>query len=140
VNAIKRVLYAVLPATALAACTVGPNYRPASPAALGVPASYSVATLIYSGRRLIAPERTRRQGIGNNMTRAGFCHSQGEVKMADDKSKRGGPDRRRVAGDEGYEVNYFARKHGITKQQAEDLIKKVGNNREKLNAAAARLK
>ena len=39
--------------------------------------------------------------------------------MADDKSKRGGPDRRRVAGDEGYEVNYFARKHGISTQQAE---------------------
>jgi hypothetical protein len=60
--------------------------------------------------------------------------------MADDKSKRGGADRRRVAAGEGYEVNYFARKHGITKQQAEDLIKKVGNDREKLNAAAAKLK
>lgn len=60
--------------------------------------------------------------------------------MADNKSKRGGADRRRVAVGEGYEVNYFARKHGITKQQAEDLIKKVGNDREKLNAAAAKLK
>ncbi|KXU32385.1 hypothetical protein A0J57_11580 [Sphingobium sp. 22B] len=60
--------------------------------------------------------------------------------MADNKSKRGGADRRRVAAGEGYEVNYFARKHGITKQQAEDLIKKVGNDREKLNAAAAKLK
>ena len=60
--------------------------------------------------------------------------------MADDKSKRGGADRRRVAAGEGYEVNYFARKHGITKQEAEDLIKKVGNDREKLNAAAAKLK
>lgn len=60
--------------------------------------------------------------------------------MADNKSKRGGADRRRVAAGEGYEVNYFARKHGITKQQAEDLIKKVGNDREQLNAAAAKLK
>lgn len=60
--------------------------------------------------------------------------------MADNKAKRGGADRRRVAGGEGYEVNYFARKHGITKPQAEDLIKKVGNDREKLNAAAAKLK
>lgn len=60
--------------------------------------------------------------------------------MSDDKSKRGGADRRRVAAGEGYEVNYFARKRGITKQQAEDLIKKVGNDREKLNAAAAKLK
>ncbi|WCM26755.1 hypothetical protein NDN01_22600 [Sphingomonas sp. QA11] len=38
--------------------------------------------------------------------------------MADNKSKRGVADRRQVA-DEGYEVNYFARKHGITKDQAE---------------------
>jgi hypothetical protein len=60
--------------------------------------------------------------------------------MVDDKSKRGGSDRKRFAGGEGYEVNYFAKKHDITKQQAEDLIKKVGNDREKLNAAAAKLK
>lgn len=59
--------------------------------------------------------------------------------MADDRSKRGGGDRSRVAGGEGYEVNYFARKHGISKSQAEDLIKRVGNDREKLNAAAEKL-
>lgn len=60
--------------------------------------------------------------------------------MADNKSKRGGSDRRHVAGGEGYEVNYFARKHGISKDQAQDLIKRVGNDREKLNAAAGKLK
>ena len=60
--------------------------------------------------------------------------------MADDKKKRGGADRARVAAGEGYEVSYFARKHGITKEQAEELIKKVGNSREKLNEAAAKLK
>ena len=60
--------------------------------------------------------------------------------MADNKSKRGGADRRRVAGGEGYEVSYFARKHRITKEQAEKLINRVGNNREKLNAAAEKLK
>jgi hypothetical protein len=59
--------------------------------------------------------------------------------MADDKSKRGAGDRARVAAGEGYEVNYFARKHGITKQQAEDLNKKWGNSRDKLNDAAAKL-
>ena len=59
--------------------------------------------------------------------------------MADNKSKRGGTDRRRVAGGEGYEVNYFARKHGISKDQAQKLIDRVGNDREKLNAAATRL-
>ncbi|CAA0129206.1 DUF3606 domain-containing protein [Bradyrhizobium sp. INPA01-394B] len=60
--------------------------------------------------------------------------------MADDKSKRGNADRRRVAGGEGYEVSYFAKKHGITKDQAEGLIKRIGNDRNKLNAAAEKLK
>lgn len=60
--------------------------------------------------------------------------------MADSKSKRGAADRRQVASGEGYEVNYFARKHGITKDQAQDLIKRVGNERDKLNAAAQKLK
>lgn len=59
--------------------------------------------------------------------------------MADNKSKRGAADRRQIAGGEGYEVNYFARKHGISKDQAQDLIKRVGSDREKLNAAAAKL-
>ena len=60
--------------------------------------------------------------------------------MTDNKRKRGAPDRRRVAGNEGYEVNYFARKHDITAEQARGLIEKIGGNREKLNAAAAKLK
>jgi hypothetical protein len=62
------------------------------------------------------------------------------MQMADDKSKRGNADRRRVAGGEGYEVSYFAKKHGITKDQAEGLIKRIGNDRNKLNAAAEKLK
>ena len=61
--------------------------------------------------------------------------------MADTKSNRGGSsDRRRVAGGQGYEVRYFARKHGISQQEARDLIKRIGNDREKLNEAAAKLK
>jgi len=60
--------------------------------------------------------------------------------MADDKSKKGGADRRQVAAGEGYEVSYFARKHKISRDEAEALIKRVGNDREKLNAAASKLK
>jgi hypothetical protein len=60
--------------------------------------------------------------------------------MADDKSKRGADDRARVAGGEDYEVSYFARKHDLTTQEAADLISKVGNSREKLDEAAAKLK
>ena len=49
--------------------------------------------------------------------------------MADDRRKRGGQDRGRVAKGEGYEVNYFARKHGITAAQARSLIDRIGNSR-----------
>jgi hypothetical protein len=59
--------------------------------------------------------------------------------MADDLSNRGAPDRGRVAGDEGYEVDYFARKHGISADQARELIRKHGNNRAVLDAEAAKL-
>jgi hypothetical protein len=48
-------------------------------------------------------------------------------------------DRRKVAAGQGYEVNYFATKHDISRQQARDLIERIGNDRRKLNAAAARL-
>ena len=60
--------------------------------------------------------------------------------MADDKSKRGEADRREVAAGEGYEVSYFARKHGISTEQAQKLIAEVGNDRAKLDAAAERVK
>ena len=64
---------------------------------------------------------------------------QGDGDMADHKSKRGRGDRARVAAGEGYEVAYFAQKHGITTAQARDLIAKIGNDRAKLDAAAAKL-
>lgn len=60
--------------------------------------------------------------------------------MADDKTKRGAGDRRQVAAGEGYEVSYFARKHGIDRAAAEALIQRVGNDRDALNAAAEKLK
>lgn len=41
---------------------------------------------------------------------------------------------------QGYEVTRFARKHGISRQQARELIKKIGNDRAKLNQAADELK
>jgi Protein of unknown function (DUF3606) len=59
--------------------------------------------------------------------------------MADDRRKRGSADRSRVSGSEPYEVAYFAKKHGITQAQARALIKKHGNSRKTLDAAAKRL-
>jgi hypothetical protein len=63
-----------------------------------------------------------------------------EAVMADSKKSRGKSDRSKVAKGQGYEVAYFARKHGITAEQTRKLIDRVGNNRDKLNKAAAKLK
>jgi hypothetical protein len=60
--------------------------------------------------------------------------------MPDDKSKRSSQDRIRLAGGEGYEVDYFARKHGITHEQAQSLINQHGNDGKKLDAEAAKLR
>lgn len=60
--------------------------------------------------------------------------------MSDDKTNKGQQDRSRVSGEEGYEVRYFAKKHGITVDQAEQLIKEHGNRRSVLDAAAEKLK
>lgn len=60
--------------------------------------------------------------------------------MVDDKSRRDARDRSRVAADEDYEVEYFAKENGITKAQAIELIKGHGNDRATLTAAAAKLK
>lgn len=56
--------------------------------------------------------------------------------MADSNSNRGGRDRGRVAAGQGYELGHFARKHGISRDEARSLIERIGNDRAKLNAAA----
>lgn len=60
--------------------------------------------------------------------------------MADDKTKRGAQDRSRAAAGQDYELEYFAKKHGISTEQARTLIKQHGNDRAKLDEAAKRLK
>lgn len=57
--------------------------------------------------------------------------------MTDNTTKRGARDRAEVAGGETYEVDYFARKHGISRDEAQALIDRVGNDRVKLDAAVA---
>ena len=61
--------------------------------------------------------------------------------MAEDRSTRGrNQDRSRVAGEQEYEVEYFARKRGLTAEQARQLIKEHGNSREVLDREAEKLK
>jgi hypothetical protein len=60
--------------------------------------------------------------------------------MADDRANRGEPDRSKVSGSEDYELDYLARQYGMTRQQARDLVKRVGNSRAKLDEAAKQMK
>lgn len=60
--------------------------------------------------------------------------------MADDPRKEDNRDRSRVSGSEDYEVRYFAEQNGISTEQARDLIRRFGNDRETLNREAQKLK
>lgn len=57
--------------------------------------------------------------------------------MAKRKKWRSGL-RRRMS-DSPYNVDYFAQKHDISLEQARELIRKIGHDRDKLNEAAAKL-
>lgn len=60
--------------------------------------------------------------------------------MSDDKSHIGEPDRSRVAGGEDYEVQYLAKKHGLSAEQARELIARHGNDRDTLDREAEKLR
>jgi hypothetical protein len=62
------------------------------------------------------------------------------MTMADDKTKQDGRDRSRIAGGQTYEVEHFARHHGISIEQAQRLIDEFGNDRQALYREVARLK
>lgn len=59
--------------------------------------------------------------------------------MADDKSQVGEPDRRQVARGERYEVQDFASRHGISAEEARELIARFGNDRATLDREAAKI-
>jgi hypothetical protein len=55
--------------------------------------------------------------------------------MADDKNIRDGRDRSRVAGNEPYELQHIAEKHGVSTEEVKKIIERVGNSREKIEEA-----
>ena len=57
--------------------------------------------------------------------------------MAKRKKRKSGIQRRQL--DELYNVDYFARKHDISSEQAHELMRKIGRDRDQLNEAAAKL-
>jgi hypothetical protein len=66
--------------------------------------------------------------------------NSGGENMTDDKSKQGARDRSRVSGSEDYEVEYFAKKHGLTAEKAREIIKQAGGNRAKADEIAGNQK
>ena len=59
--------------------------------------------------------------------------------MSDDE-KLQERDRAMPAGEQDYEVVRFAERHGISLEQAQELIRRLGNSRAALNAAVEMLK
>ncbi len=57
--------------------------------------------------------------------------------MADDKTKRAPQDAKLISLDEDYEVAYWSRKYGVTKQRLADAIKAVGNSAERVGEGIA---
>lgn len=54
--------------------------------------------------------------------------------MADDKSKSGGQDRTRISLSQDYEVQDWAKKFGVTKDELIAAVKKVGNDAKAVEA------
>ena len=48
--------------------------------------------------------------------------------MADDKTKRGEPDRSRISLTEDYEVRYWTKKFGVSAERLKQAVKAVGNS------------
>lgn len=47
--------------------------------------------------------------------------------MADDKSKRGGEDRERIAMSQDHEVRYWTKKFGVSEDELRQAVDKVGD-------------
>lgn len=52
--------------------------------------------------------------------------------MPDDKTKRGGQDRSRINLNEGYEVQYWTKALGVSRDRLEELVRQHGDSAEKI--------
>jgi hypothetical protein len=58
--------------------------------------------------------------------------TQPEIPMADDKTKRAPEDAILISLEEDYEVEYWTRKYGVTRQRLADAVKSVGDSAKKV--------
>lgn len=134
-------------------------------AAIGVTAAAAVGGLLYSRRRsakagtrsdapaakprkastakAAATRSPAKKANGSKKSAAASAapaaaapKSASKRKSGDDKTKRDGRDSAKVSATEPYEVKYFARKHGLSADEARDIIKAAGSDRKKANKLA----
>lgn len=60
--------------------------------------------------------------------------------MAGNRSQVGEPDRERLAAAERYDVQHLAERHGISTDEARELIERFGTDREILDREAEKLR
>jgi len=48
--------------------------------------------------------------------------------MSDDRTNRGQPDRSKINMDEDYEVKYWTRHFGVTREELQKIVDRVGNS------------
>jgi hypothetical protein len=60
--------------------------------------------------------------------------------VAAPRTQRGEADRRQVSGSEQYEVSYFAARHGLTMNEARNIIRQADGSRERAGQLAVKFK
>ena len=75
-------------------------------------------------------------GRRNRLPTKMFLSDMEELSMADDKTQTDRRDRSHVAGVQVYEVQYLTEQTGISAEQAREIIRAYGNDRDTLLKAA----
>jgi uncharacterized protein DUF3606 len=65
---------------------------------------------------------------GTNGAERGFHRTQPGERMTDDPRKRGMPDRSKISMTEAHEVRYWTRHLGVSKEELQRAVDKVGNS------------
>ena len=80
--------------------------------------------------KVTPPLRRKTDGVATvNLPPGASGASQSAGSEADDKSQPGGLDEQQVASNEPYDASYLARRYGISRDLARNVIAKLGNSR-----------
>jgi Protein of unknown function (DUF3606) len=79
------------------------------------------------------------RALGNHWNWSAFPHG-GESAMPDDKQQSGPQDRKRISLNEDYEVQYWTKALGVSKDKLTELVEQHGNSVEKIRHALGQWK